>query len=145
MKSETLVINTNFPDGTILSLSIDRKYYLKGDTAAYSEGIFDKDFSVEQGKIETIIDINDLNINDSKWYAREARSIKYSPDEFPPIAKISDNVIIDILYTPASPQPANVIKILGPRGEFVTGDGVEKLGGLTVLDFSKKLNIPFEK
>lgn len=141
-----VIINTNFPDGTILSLSIYRIYFVKGDTAVrWGTLLGSHDFSVEKGKIDTTIEIND-----SEWYNEYQRSIKIDPEDILPISKISDNIIIDVLYTSASPQPANVIEILGPRGEFVTGDGVKKyrggtIGLLTVLDFSKKLNIPFEK
>ena len=140
-----IIIHTNFPNGTILSLSTYRIYYVKGDTAVQWAGLFGKDFSVEQGKIETTVEIND-----SAWYHHKIRFAKLFPNDFPPIAKISNNIIIDVTYTSAAPQPTNVVKILGAQGEFVTGVGVTKYRGgsslvATVLDASMKLNIPFKK
>ncbi|MCX6321518.1 MAG: hypothetical protein NTX93_06920 [Bacteroidia bacterium] len=137
-------ISTNFPDGTNLNINVGREYYVKGDKEIYSGGLFDKDFSVINGKFETII-----IINDKEWYNEHQRLVKALPDDIQPIAKISDNITIDVLYTAAAPQPSNVLKILGTRGEFVTGEGSEHFGTgtagrLTTLRISKALYFPME-
>ncbi|MDO9340606.1 MAG: hypothetical protein Q7T72_08790, partial [Bacteroidales bacterium] len=139
-------IITNFPNGTNLSLSIYRIFYVKGDTTSYIGELGDKDFSVKNGKFETIIDI----INDTEWYNERQRLVKALPNDFQPISKISDKITINVMYTPAVPQPANVLEILGTRGEFVTGKGAEKfgtgtLGRLTSFSISKEFNFPFKK
>lgn len=140
-----IVVNTNFPNGTSLLLSIGRIHFIKGKQEAYSGEIFSNNFSVEQGKIETTVEIND-----SEWYNEHQRLVKDLPNDISPISKISDNITIDVLYTSVTNQPANVTKILGAKGEFVTGKGVEKhrggtIGLLTTLSVSKELNIPFQK
>ena len=50
----------------------------------------------------------------------------------------------------AAPQPANVLEILGTKGEYVTGKGAEKFGTgtagrLTSFSVSKGLYLPFKK
>jgi hypothetical protein len=140
-----IIVNTNFPDGTNLLLSIGRIHFLKSKKEAYSGDIFNNNFSVEQGKIETTVEIKD-----SEWYNEHQRLVKDLPNDISPISKISDNITIDVLYTSAANQPANVIKILGAKGEFVAGNGVEKneggtIGLLTTLRVSKELNMPFQK
>ncbi len=135
-----IIINTDFPNGTNLLLSIGRTHYLKGKSEAYSGDIFSKDFSVEQGKIETTVDIND-----SEWYNEHLRLVKALPNDIQPIAKISDNINISVLFSPARIQSNDILKILGTKGEFVTGEGAEKFGKLTTFSVSKELNIPFEK
>jgi len=133
-------INTDFPDGVNFLLSIGRTHYLKGKNEAYSGDIFSKDLTVKNGKIETIV-----NINDTKWYNEYQELVKALPDDFSPISKISDKIDIDVLFSPRRNQSADILKILGSNGEFVTGDGAEKSGNLTTYRISKELNIPFKK
>jgi hypothetical protein len=137
-------VKTNFPDGTNMSLSIYRIFYTKGDTTSYIGELGDEDFSVINGNFEM-----SLIINDTEWYNKRQRLIKDLPNDFSPIAKISNKITIDVLYTPAVPQPANVLEVLGTRGEFVTGEGSEHfgtgtLGRLTLFRVSKKLSFPME-
>ena len=140
-----IIINTNFPDGTNLSVDIGRTHFLKGREDAYSGNLFSKDFSVENGEFKTTSEIND-----SEWYNEHIRLVKAIPDDIQPIAKISDNITIDVLYTSAANQPMKVINILGAKGEFVTGEGIKKykgetIGLLTALRTSKEFYLPFEK
>jgi len=140
-----IIINTDFPNGTNLLLSIGRIYYLKGKSEAYAGDIFSNDFPVEQGKIEATVDIND-----SEWYNEHTRLVKALPGDIQPIEKISDNITISVLYSAARTQSDDIVKILGTRGEFVTGEGAEKFGTgtagkITTFRVSKELNIPFEK
>lgn len=138
-------VKTNFPDGTNMSLSIYRIFYAKGDTTSYIGELGDKDFSVSNGKFET-----SLTINDGVWYNERQRLVKNLPSDFAPISKISDKLTINVSYTAVKEQPANVSKILGTRGEFVTGNGAEKFGTgtagrLTFFRVSKELAYPFKK
>ncbi len=133
-------INTDFPDGTNLLVSIGRTHFLKDIKDAYSGDIFSKDFSVENGKINTTVEINDY-----EWYNEHIRLVKALPDDIQPIAKISVNITISVLFSPGRTQQENVLKILGTKGEFVGGKGASKFGKLTTFRISKDLNIPFQK
>lgn len=138
-------IETDFPDGTNFLVSVDRIHYLQGDSETYSGEIFDKDFSVNQGKIETIV-----KVNDSDWYNEHLRLVKALPNDIKPISKISDNINISVLYSAARTQTNSVKKILGTRGEFITREGVDKFGTgtagqITTFRVSKDVNFPFQK
>ena len=138
-------ISTNFPDGTIFSLWINRDYYVKGDKEPNGGELGEKELSVRDGKIETIVTIDDRG-----WYDRYTKIAKAIPNDVPPIVKIPDKITINVMYTPANVQPENVIKILGTKGEYVTGKGAEKFGTgtagrLTSFSVSKELYFPFKK
>lgn len=139
-------ISANFPDGTNFSLYINRNFYKKGDTETYIEELFDKDFSIKNGKFEILVDI----INETGWYNEVQQEIRALPNDIKPISKISDKININVLYTAAELQPANVLEILGTKGEYVTGKGAEKFGTgtagrLTSFSASKELYLPFKK
>lgn len=138
-------IKTDFPDGTNFLLSVGRTHFLKGSDEEYSGEIFSKDFTVDQGTIETTV-----NIDDSEWYDEHQRLVKALPDDIQPIAKISDNINISVLYSAARTQSSDVEKILGTRGEFVTGNGADKFGTgtagpITTFRVSKEVNFPLNK
>lgn len=138
-------IKTDFPDGTNFLLSVGRTHFLKGSDEEYSGEIFSKDFTVDQGTIETTV-----NIDDSEWYDEHQRLVKALPDDIQPISKISDNINISVLYSAARTQSSDVEKILGTRGEFVTGKGADKFGTgtagpITTFRVSKEVNFPLNK
>jgi len=133
-------ISTNFPDGVNFLLSIGRTHYLKGKSEDYSGDIFSKDLTVKNRKIETIVEIDD-----SEWYNEHQRLVKALPDDIMPIRKISDKINIDVLFSPRRNQSADILKVLGSNGEFVSGDGAKKSGNLTTYRISEELNIPFKK
>lgn len=138
-------VKTNFPSGTNMSLSVYRTFYTKGDTTSYIGELGGKDFSVINGNFET-----SLVINDAEWYNERQRLVKNLPNDFAPISKISDKITINVSYTAAKEQPGDVSKILGTRGEFVTGKGVEKFGTgtagrLTFFRVFKELTYPLKK
>jgi hypothetical protein len=133
-------IKTNFPDGTNFLVTVGRTHFLKGTDDKYSGEIFDNDFSVNQGKIETTVDVND-----SDWYNEHQRLVKALPDDIKPISKISDNISVSVLFSPKREQPNTILKILGNNGEYVSGKGAEKKYGFTTYRVSKEINIPFKK
>ena len=140
-----IIINTDFPNGTNLLVSIGRTHFLKGTKDAYSGDIFSNDFSVKNGKIKTTVEIND-----SEWYNEHISLVKALPDDIKPISKISDNITISVLYSAARTQSTDVENILGTRGEFVTGKGADKFGTgtagqITTFRVEKDLKIPFQK
>jgi hypothetical protein len=140
-----IIIRTDFPDGTNFLLSVGRSHFLKGSNEEYSGELFSKDFSVNQGTIETTV-----KIDDTKWHDEHQRLLRALPDDIQPIARISDDISISVLYSAARTQPSDVKNILGARGEFVTGKGADKFGTgtagpITIFRVSKELNFPFQK
>ena len=135
-----ITINTNFPDGTKLLVSIGRTHFIKGRKDAYSADIFNEDLVVESGKIKTIVEINDF-----KWYNEYKDLSESLPKDFPPAEKISDKINIDVLFSPYRKQSDGVLDILGGKGEYIRGIGSEKSGKATFFRVSKKIKIPFKK
>lgn len=138
-------IISNLPDGTNLSLSVYRIYFVKGDATSYSGELGEKAFTLKSGQYETI-----MPIYDTEWYTRYQKLTTSIPSDFPQISKISEKISINVMYTAARPQPSNVIAILGKRGEFVTGEGSRQFGTgtagkLTSLSATKEINYPFKK
>lgn len=138
-------INTNFPDGTILNCSVYRLFNTKGSAEDYIGEIDDKDMVVFNGKCETTV-----NIIDTDWYNTQQELIKDIPSDFPPITNISENITVSLTYTSVKSQPDSITEILGARGEFVTGEGVEKwgkgtAGTQTSLNVEKEFKIQFKK
>lgn len=138
-------IISNLPDGTNLSLSVSRIYFVKGDATSYSGELGEKAFTLKNGQYETI-----MPIYDTEWYTRYQKLTTSIPSDFPQISKISEKITIDVMYTPARLQPSNVVAILGKRGEFVTGEGSRQFGTgtagrLTSLSATKEINYPFKK
>jgi len=144
-KEIKISVKTDFPDGTNFLLSVGRTHFLKGTDDKYSGDIFDKDFSVSQGKIET-----NVTVDDSEWYNEHQRLVKALPNDIKPIAKISDNITVGILYSAARDQTNEVKRILGNRGEYVTGKGVDHFGTgtagrITTFRVEKDISFPFQK
>lgn len=133
-------ITSNFPDGTNLSLTILRSHYLKGKQEEYSGSLYRENFTLENGVFETV-----ALINDSEWYNEHQRLVRALPDDIPPISKISDNIKISAMYTPAADQPQDVEKILGENGEYVYGEGSKKFGKMRTFWETIELYMPFEK
>lgn len=133
-------IKTDFPDGTNFLVSVGRTHFLKGKDEEYSGEIYNKDFSVNQGKIETTV-----KINDSKWYNEHQRLVKALPDDIQPISKISDNITISVLFSPKREQSASVLKILGVNAEYISGEGAENKYRFTTFRVSEDIKVPFKK
>ena len=135
-------IDTDFPNGTNLHVSVRRTYYEKGKPEEYSGDIFSKDMAVQDGRIDLVV-----NVNDSRWYKdyyERARKFGEFID-FPGIERISPNIEISVLFSPRREQPKGVLKILGINGEFIKGSGAERTGNFTTYSLSKEVNIPFER
>lgn len=131
-------IETNFPDGTNMLLTIERHKYLKGKEELYSGQIYDEYFTVNESGFEKIV-----TIDDSEWYNEHLRLVKALPEDIMPIEKISDNIEVSVLYTAMKEQPEKVTSILGLTGEFVGGKGASRPGKMTVFRESKELKVPF--
>jgi len=133
-------VKTNFPNGTNLLLTAGRIHFLKESDEEYFGGIYSEDLSVNNGKIEATV-----YIDDSKWYNEHLRLEKTLPDDIKPIAKIIDNITISVLFSPKREQSDNILKITGINGEYISGDGTESNYNFTTLQVSKEIKIPFQK
>lgn len=133
-------IKTNFPDGTNLLVDVNRTHFLKGIDEKYSGDIYSKNISVINGKIETIV-----YIEDSNWYNEHIRLVKALPDDIKPIAKISDDITISVLFSPKRDQLDSILIVTGIDGEYVSGNGTEIKYGFTTFRVSKDIVIPFQK
>ena len=131
-------IDTNFPDGTNMQLSVYRNKYLKGKEEAYYGEIFEEDFIIKNGQYsKTVL------IDDSQWYSRHLQLVKDLPDDIMPIERISDSIKISVLYTPACEQPEEVEFILGEKGENVGGIGASDFGKIRIFRKEMQVEIPF--
>ena|GEM_PF-2696693 len=131
-----ITIDTNFPEGTLFLVWGFRTY----DYDYYGE-IFNKKIPVpNNGKIQVIVNIVE------KWYKEYYENQRKAGKElFSDIKHISNKIKIIVLYTPANPQPTQVVKILGKNGENVKGKGAEKVGNLVVFRKETSLAMPFKK
>ncbi len=139
--SRTFVVNakTNFPDGTILLVSVGRVHYLKGRSSKYSGDLFSKDIRVKNGLISTKI-----IINDKKWYNEHySKQKKLGKDLIPDIVKISKKVNFDVLFSPKRQKSEDILRILGKDGEFIKGRGIDKSYSFNTMRVSKEISIAF--
>ena len=90
-------VETNFPDGTNLHVSIGRNHYLKGKSELYSGDLFSEDLTVQNGSIYITV-----TINDTKWYNEYQDLVKALPNDFPPISTISDSITIRVMFSEAN-------------------------------------------
>lgn len=142
-RSMDIKINTNFPDGTKLLVDVTRSYYEKGSSEEYSGDIYSEVKTVTNGMIT-----QKVYIDDSKWVSEyDSRKQQYSSiASFPGIGKISPQIEVEVLFTPLGNQSADILNILGSKGEYVKGAGAEQFGkGFTSYRVVKKISIPFKK
>lgn len=134
-------VTSNFPDGTILHIGVDRTYFEIGGTEKYSGEIYDELIPVLDGKIEKVVAVDDLGWQNK--YLRDAQEKGFLID-YPGVGMVSDEIEISALYTPARPQPQKVSAILGKRGEYVKGEKVEFISAVgNTLRTEAHIDIPF--
>ena len=62
-----------------------------------------------------------------------------------PVERISDEIVVSVLYTPRQEQPESVIAVLGKDGENVSGKGVNDTWGFVTYEARKALSFPVKK
>lgn len=128
-------VTTNFPDDTILSVSVYRLYDIK-----YVGKIFDTPANVRKGKVQITVPIMD------SWHTEYmANQRKLGKELFSDIIIISDDVTVRVGYYPAWQKNLKIKKILGDKGQFVKGKGTEKSGTGISMTRETKIHIPFKK
>ncbi len=130
-------ITTDFPDQTVMNVSIGRQHWLQGSTDTYSGELYQSYSAVKDGEITFV-----ASLDDSKWI-NEHKELVSADVGFGPITRISDEIEISILYTPMVNQPESVVSVLGKRGEHASGDGADNsFGSLVTYRVEKKLVFP---
>lgn len=135
-----IVADTNFPNGTRFHVTVERTYYETGDPDAYSGDISSEHIPVEDGKIETVVLVDDrvwLHEREKKKRGFQASGIWSELD------RVSPDITVSMLYTPARPQPRGAQAILGRYGEYVGGDGAEKVMRFTVFRAKESIGMPY--
>lgn len=140
--SRTLVlkVKTNFPEGTILLISVGRIYYEINDDATYYGDIYNINHVVKNGIINTKI-VSD----DSKWYKEYySKQKQLGKEMFPGIDKnrISKNIEISVLYTPNGQTDKKVLNITGEKAEYIKGIGVKESVSGKTLRIEKEMTVP---
>ena len=134
-------VDTDFPDGTNFHIDVSRIYYHKGESDAYAGEIFNRDIAVKNGKINLIVNVDDMG-----WYSEFQRKRKRFEGLgiFSDIARISPKVGVEVMFSPARDQPKHVLSLLGRNAENVKGKGATRTGDMTTYSVSKKVVIPFK-
>jgi hypothetical protein len=133
---------TNFPDRANLFVNVIRIYYQQGKQEAYSGEIFSKDMPVTSGKIELLVNIDDL-----VWYNKfQQRKKQFGGlGIVSDIERIAQQVEVRVMFSPRRDQSQEVLNIVGRNGEYIKGAGAKRLGDLTTYDVSRSVAIPFEQ
>jgi hypothetical protein len=121
-------IATNLPDGAGILVTVKRLYWTKGDTKTYSGEFLSEDFVVKEGTVSCI-----TSLDDSKWireYEQKRTDNPQLADVFAPIRKISDSIQVSAVFSPRRQEKAEILKIVGTKGENLTGEQVKDLYGV---------------
>lgn len=133
-----LGIKTNFPDGTMLLISLDRHYYIDGLSEPRVGDIYSKDLPVKDGDIKV-----QIVIDDNKWYSEKLRLSKNVPSVFSQPKDVPDKLELRVLFSPMREQSKEILEILGTNGEFIKGHGAEGFYGKTKFDVHMSLDYSF--
>ncbi len=135
-------VDTNFPNGTNLLVSVSRTYYQKAKSDPYAGEILSRDVAVTNGKINLIV-----NVDDRGWYSEfQGKKNQFEGlGVFSDIERISPEVEVGVMFSPKRHQPSRVLGLLGRNAENVKGKGAKRTGSFTTYSVSKNVGIPFKK
>jgi len=136
----TIEAEADFPDGTLLFVSVERNFFEKGNPETYSGEIFGRDVPVHNGRVRV-----EVEVDDHPWYTeRKEDERKFAGmGVFGEIGRISDEVEVRVLYSPRRSQPAHVLRATGHNGEHVRGEGAERSGTFTTYTVERRVRVPF--
>lgn len=135
----TVLISTNFPDGTILSISAGRLYSTEGDTTAYYGDLVQEKLPVLNGEVQY-----SQVLDDNRWLLPQLDLISSLPNDFLPIVGVEDNITVDVIYTPKT-QSDEINNILGADGEYVLGEQADNSWSFTTMKVEQTIEFPFDK
>jgi hypothetical protein len=129
---------TDFPDKTIMNVGIGRDHWQQGKADTYSGELYRSDLPVEDGAITF-----SANLDDANWIKEHEELVGIGIAA--PIAKISNEIEVSVLYSPMREQPESVVAILGEDGENVSGEGADDTLGLVVYQADKTIAFPVKQ
>lgn len=135
----TVRIATDFPMGTVMNVGVGREHWLRGSKDVYSGELYQSYSPVKDGTIAFT-----AKIDDSPWINQHEKLVAAGIG-IEPIARISDEIEISVLYTPFGDQPQSVAAILGKEGERVSGEGAENSGRFITYRAEKTLSVPVNR
>jgi hypothetical protein len=143
------IVETNFPENTIFSITVERLYKRKNNPNTYSgTHFFSREFPVRNGKVEFSFKANDKEW--IKYYNQHREDDKER--EFPnseltgiDFESIKDSLEISVFYNPIFERDENVKKIVGENGENLKGKGTIKLETENIFRVTKSIYNKFGK
>ncbi|MDD3421813.1 MAG: hypothetical protein PHS47_05910 [Methanocellales archaeon] len=137
-KEERIIVSgkTNLPDGCVLGVFIERSHWEREDDTTYTGHMAFGEATVEKGSYEVSLTPDDVG-----WYDNAIMLIELGL--WTDFERISDDVIISVIFTPKRDQPDSVYAILGNNAENLTGEQVELSGHFNVLKAETTLNVHF--
>lgn len=128
--------STNLPEGSIISLSVDRKHHNIGDKDIHVGELGSSDVSIAESKFTTTI-----LLNDNTWFNRVKSLNDIENEKF---EWISDKVNLNAMFTPMNRnQPLEVINTVGKRGENLKGEYVEEDDIISLKTLSRSFEIDY--
>lgn len=140
-KQINIDVQTNFPDGAILSFYGTRIFYQQGSSQDYAGDLFSGRSSVSDGKAKLVVDIDD-----SEWIDKHNENVSkfIGLIDIAPIGRIDPNVIVRVILHPDS-QPGHVEEQLGADGRYIGGSGAEKAGNRIIYSVKDRINVPVNR
>jgi len=123
-----ITIKTNFPDGTLLHVTVTRDFNEEGGSETKVGDIWQEKIKVEGGNIA-----RNVHVDDNGWQI------------FSSVTWASPSIEISVMMTPLS-RTEDILGVIGKSAEYITGQGVEKTEfGFYWFQVTKRVNVPFEK
>ena len=130
-----VVVKTNFPDDTRLTISANREYRRINNDEIYAGSLYSNpEAIVKNGMVEF-----SFKTNDSEWIKRYEK-IQTQNGQFDntltdiDYSTVKDSIEISVLFTPKAKQSPATIQATGLNGENLTGEGVEEYADFKVLN-----------
>ena len=143
------VVETNFPENTIFSITVERLYKRKNNPNIYGgTHFFSREFPVKNGKVEFTFEVNDKKwIKDYNEYREGDKKNEFPNKELTEIDfnSIKDSLEISVFYNPSFERDENVKKIVGENGKNLNGKGTIKLENEKIFRKTKSIYKKFEK
>ena len=122
-----VIINTNFPENTSLSIRAGRDYKRTNRNEQYNIDLYNSNNTIVEKNAPITFSFNP---NDNSWLDEydELRRTNWEFDKTLTeidMKSIKDSIEISVLYTPKGKQPENVKAIIGVDGENLNGTNVE--------------------
>ena len=132
-------LKSDFPENTLVLVSVTRSFWEKGKNDTYSGDIHSKDIPIKDGIIEVTV-----NVDDKPWYKQRKQKEEQFKGlgVFGEIGKISPEVEVRTMVSPRRQKSKHIEKLFGKNGERIGGKGAQK-GAITTYELEKAISIKF--